>query len=128
MKALLLSDQAILQIGLQGALSGAEQTMDVFRTSQILTAYTRVTTAEHRPDLVLIDVGWCGLRSLKAVVQRIMSQISGVPLAILVSRPDEVSQVRLAGVEADMFLAKTAAPAVMRQALHRFLPAGVTIS
>jgi DNA-binding response OmpR family regulator len=128
MKTLLLSDQAILQIGLQGALADLEHRVDLFRTSQIITAYTRVTSTDQRPNLVMIDLGWCGLRSLKAVVQRIMGQISDVPLAILVNRPDEVSQVRLAGVDADMFLAKTAAPAVMRQALVRFMPVGVTVS
>lgn len=127
MKTMLLSDQGILQIGLQAAL--AEQTVGahVFRTTQLIAAVGHAS-ATGRLDAVIVDVGWCGLRSLAAVVQRVMGALDRVPLVVLVDRPDEVSLVRLAGIKADMFLTKTASPAVMRQALMRFAPANSEIA
>lgn len=126
MKALLLSDQSIVQIGLQQALARPGRQVELYRTARLQTALEFLVSG-RQVVAVIIDLAWCGMRTLEPVVQRLMGAAGQIPLMILVDRPDEISQIRLKGLSADLYLAKTASPAAMSQALSKLVWIGTSV-
>ena len=126
MQAVLLSDHPHVLAGLQATLADLGSELTVQRATRLTRPTAGGTRrSPSRPpaaaDLVFVDLDWCGLHSLSDVTQRVREWLTDTRVVVLLDRPEQVSQVHRAQVDADLLVAKSAAPAVVCRSVRRFL-------
>jgi DNA-binding response OmpR family regulator len=72
-------------------------------------------------DMVFVDLAWCGLPRLLRVTQGLRARLADTPVVVLLDRPEQVAQLLQAHIDADLLVAKSAAPTVVCRSVQRFL-------
>jgi DNA-binding NarL/FixJ family response regulator len=130
MQAVLLSDHPTLLAGLRATLSSLGGEVTVQRATRWparreshpgrgdgLAAADEAQAA----DVVFIDLAWCGLPRLSRVTQGLRARLADTPVVVLLDRPEQVAQLHQAQADADLLVAKSAAPTVVCRSVQRFL-------
>jgi DNA-binding NarL/FixJ family response regulator len=120
MKTLLLSDQPALQIGLERALDKLDQHVEVWRTP-VLSQAVWFLARDRQVDLVVVDLPWCGLAHLPAVVDQVRAVHGYFKLVVLLDRPDDVRLMVDAGIEPDLAVSKTLPTITLRSTLGQLV-------
>lgn len=133
MQAVLLSDHPPLLAGLRATLSSLGGEVTVQRATRL------PARADHHPDpvvgaregstvaqacttdMVFVDLAWCGLPRLSRVTQGLRARLADTPVVVLLDRPEQVAQLLQAHIDADLLVAKSAAPTVVCRSVQRFL-------
>ncbi|RZS54789.1 hypothetical protein [Sphaerotilus mobilis] len=124
MNALILSHQKTLLPLLQDILNPMSAMAQV-RCSGAAPLDAGEQSHHERPDLVFVDLAWCGMSAAPALLRELRRTLRRAPLVLLVDRPEEVTLAQLADVHADLYIGKSVAPRVMRRSLRRwFTPTG----
>jgi DNA-binding response OmpR family regulator len=124
MNALILSHQKTLLPLLQDTLNPMSAMARV-RRSGAAPLDAGEQARQQPPDLVFVDLAWCGISAAPALMRELRRTVRRAPLVLLVDRPEEVTLAQLAQVHADLYIGKSAAPRVMRRSLQRwFTPTG----
>jgi DNA-binding response OmpR family regulator len=124
MNALILSHQKTLLPLLQDTLNPMSAMARV-RCSGAAPLDAGEQNQHERPDLVFVDLAWCGMSAAPALLRELRRTLRRAPLVLLVDRPEEVTLAQLADVHADLYIGKSVAPRVMRRSLRRwFTPTG----
>lgn len=124
MNALILSHQKTLLPLLQDTLNPMSA-MTRVRCSGAAPLDAGEQHQHERPDLVFVDLAWCGMSAAPALLRELRRTLRRAPLVLLVDRPEEVTLAQLADVHADLYIGKSVAPRVMRRSLRRwFTPTG----
>ncbi|MDP4301789.1 response regulator transcription factor [Leptothrix discophora] len=124
MNALILSHQKTLLPLLQDALNPMSAMARV-RRSGAAPLDAGEQARQQPPDLIFVDLAWCGISAAPALMRELRRTVQRAPLVLLVDRPEEVTLAQLARVHADLYIGKSAAPRVMRRSLQRwFTPTG----
>jgi DNA-binding NarL/FixJ family response regulator len=133
MQAVLFSDHPPLLAGLRATLSSLGGEVTVQRSTRL------PARADHHPDqvggvcdgtaaaqacttdMVFVDLAWCGLPRLLRVTQGLRARLADTPVVVLLDRPEQVAQLLQAHIDADLLVAKSAAPTVVCRSVQRFL-------
>ncbi len=137
MQAVLLSDHLPLLAGLRATLSslGGEVTMQratrlparldprsADADAEVDGAREDIALAQAcTADMVFVDLAWCGLPRLSRVTQGLRTCMVDTPVVVLLDRPEQVAQLLQADIDADLLVAKSAAPTVVCRSVQRFL-------
>lgn len=120
MNALILSHQSQLQQQLLSTLTPLSEGARVQRSVHRPQPSDVHLLAEGRPDLVFVDLAWCGLGQAGDLLDTLRGQLASTPLVLLVDRPEEVTLAREACAQADLYVGKSASPKVVRESLRRW--------
>jgi DNA-binding NarL/FixJ family response regulator len=114
---LLISDQPLTVLALRAVLGRHEAVADVVDASHLAEAMSMLST-EHAYQLLLLDLDTHGVRpvSTTALLRELWPQI---PLALLMSRDRDASEVRAVGLGVSGYLSKTAAANELRDAVRK---------
>jgi hypothetical protein len=119
MKALLLSDQGMLQMAFERLLHGIDDTVALWCCEAIVPA--RACLHQKPPlDLVLIDLAWCGALRLPQVVNDLRPGINASLIVVLADGPADALAARTSKV-ADLILLKTEPAQAIRTTLAQQL-------
>ena len=125
MQAMLLSDHPPLLTGLRTTLAGLGREVTVRRTTRLLrpplAGRARLAPSEAPPaDVLFVDLAWCGLQGLAELTQGLRQWMAHTPVVLLLDSPEQVAMVHQAQVDADLLVAKSAAPSVVCRSMQRF--------
>lgn len=120
MNALLLSHCPKLQAALQQLLQSIRPNAALWQCEDVLPARAMMR-CQPAMDLVVIDLGWCGVKQLEAVTAALRPQLDQSVLMLLADQPGEALAARGTGVVADLTILCSEPGNAVKLALQRAL-------
>jgi DNA-binding NarL/FixJ family response regulator len=120
MHALILSDKPNLQRQLHHMLGGLDPFVRVRRATRVPSSRPGLR-GTYQPDIVFVDLAWCGMPAATHITRELRQVLASTPLVMMLDRPEEVSLARMALVQADLYVAKSAASSVVQRSLRRWV-------